>query len=46
MAEKIIELIEDREKRKFFSDRSEKYHAEFEKDVIVKKWKEMIGFPE
>lgn len=45
MAEKIMELIDDGEKRKAFSNRSEIHHAEFEKEVILEKWKEMLGLP-
>lgn len=45
MAERIIELIEDSERRKNFSDASEKYHAEFGKQVILEKWKDMLGLP-
>ena len=45
MSRKIIELIDDREKRKQFSEQSELYHAEFEKQVILEKWREMLGLP-
>lgn len=45
MAEKILELMEDPGMRRAFSERSEIHHAEFEKDVILAKWKEMLGLP-
>lgn len=45
MSRKIIELIEDCEKRKQFSAKSELHHSEFEKQVIIQKWREMLGLP-
>jgi len=45
LAERIIELIEDCEKRKQYSAHSEMHHAGFEKQVILEKWKEMLGLP-
>lgn len=42
MEEKINKLIDSKSLRKRFSDASKKNHNEFEKDHIVKKWKEML----
>lgn len=46
MAARIIELIENKEKRKRFSECSEFHHREFEKSFIVDKWKKMLGLPD
>ena len=43
MAKRMIELMEDNEKRKQFSECSERHHKELEKSYLVAKWFELIN---